>query len=1242
MIKRILFLFISISFFSVSLHAQATLSVDGVGDIYALRAVYGPNIEEAFEAEIILAEDASAPTSDACSSILNEVAGKIVLIDRGSCGFVDKTLAAQAAGARAVVICNNDPTNPNQLPLAGGEDMGQVIIPTVGITLNTCNAIKTALESGAINATLTPSDNILCFEAQDIEPGTYTVDSIYADPVLSNLGGAPSNPEDGDVTAAVWYTYTPPADGILTVSSCEGGADTRLWIHTGSCDVFGLNLTTIVGNDDACIFDSDNLEDEYASLVSLPVEGGVTYIIEWDNRWESNGFDFSLEFEETEVVLLPGQVCDSAIVIQPGTYTIDTITEFGQTGVYNVNGSQWYSFTPEFTGLMSVSSCLGSTDTVNTRLLIHQGTCNALEQLILSDDECPIFEGDADDLAAAVGNIAVSEGETYLIEWSGRRDARGFDFTLTLDSLPSVEVSFTVDMSLETVGTDSVNMIWATGVPDDVTSVNVVEMNDDDGDGKWTASLPLMTLDTISYAFVNGDLGGSFDNVESVPSECGMPTTLGFNMRSLVVTATESQAVEVVCFNFCRSCGPENCESPFVVFNDDFENYQTGVLGPQSDRWTTWSGTEGGDEDGIVSTDLANSGTQSLKIEGDNGPQDVLLLLGDQTAGHFILRWKLFVPAGKQAYYNIQKFQDEAGAEFGLQAAFDTSGVVEIDAGEARVKSSSFSHDEWIDIEHYIDLNNDNIRLYIDGNFVHAWPFSSESFEENGTKQLGAVDFFPAQGDHLYYIDDIFFAEIPAAQDGQYAHTAVVVEAGMHTTPEIACFGAGFNRRSNGRGGAGYWYSYEANADGYIGVGSCEGGADSRVWVFGNGAQNLNVLGVNDDLCPIEAGSNDFFASYREVPVQAGETYLIMFDNVWEDTGFDWSLELIEGDLPAGNFCESAIAIEPSTITIDTLNGNAAVAGPNISFFSADLTNYANTEWYTFTPENDGTMGVFTCESLPPRSAVFVYDGSCGFDSLMLVATANNENNQGAIGCDPTEAIQNIAVKGGTTYYIEWGSKFDGARGGFDFELTFGTPAVDVSFTVDASILVSEGILSGQGIYIGGEFNNFVPTQMTDEGDNIYTFQTRLMKGDTVEYNFYNGPFDAENIDLSFGEDCVLDAFGTRFVVIGEDNQDVPMSCFGFCTTCDVVGIDDLAFAQSFNVFPNPAQDFVTLQYEFEQPTEIVIELSNALGQIVVRKQLGSVVTGSERLELNGLAAGLYQLSVKSGAQINTKLLVVE
>ena len=78
-----------------------------------------------------------------------------------------------------------------------------------------------------------------------------------------------------------------------------------------------------------------------------------------------------------------------------------------------------------------------------------------------------------------------------------------------------------------------------------------------------------------------------------------------------------------------------NCDNTIIC--DDFDAYVTGALGPQADHWTTWSGDEGGAEDGIVTNDAAFSGDNSFVIQGQNGPQDVLLLLGNLTAGNYRL-----------------------------------------------------------------------------------------------------------------------------------------------------------------------------------------------------------------------------------------------------------------------------------------------------------------------------------------------------------------------------------------------------------------------------------------------------------------------------------------------------------------------------------------------------------------------------------------------------------------------------
>ena len=49
----------------------------------------------------------SGQNSEACETLTGNLTGKIALISRGSCFFLDKVYNAQVAGAAAVVIYNN-------------------------------------------------------------------------------------------------------------------------------------------------------------------------------------------------------------------------------------------------------------------------------------------------------------------------------------------------------------------------------------------------------------------------------------------------------------------------------------------------------------------------------------------------------------------------------------------------------------------------------------------------------------------------------------------------------------------------------------------------------------------------------------------------------------------------------------------------------------------------------------------------------------------------------------------------------------------------------------------------------------------------------------------------------------------------------------------------------------------------------------------------------------------------------
>ena len=85
-----------------------------VGDLDFGTAAFGPDVSEAaVSGQLVQAIDAAdtvgPSTTDGCSAYSNAaaVAGKIALVDRGDCLFVEKAANAQAAGAVAVVIADN-------------------------------------------------------------------------------------------------------------------------------------------------------------------------------------------------------------------------------------------------------------------------------------------------------------------------------------------------------------------------------------------------------------------------------------------------------------------------------------------------------------------------------------------------------------------------------------------------------------------------------------------------------------------------------------------------------------------------------------------------------------------------------------------------------------------------------------------------------------------------------------------------------------------------------------------------------------------------------------------------------------------------------------------------------------------------------------------------------------------------------------------------------------------------------
>jgi len=140
----------------MTVHSPPSLA----GTIRVGTAAFGPSLTDTgVTGDIVLVDDGTGTVTDACEPIVNgaQVAGNIALIDRGSCTFVSKALAAQAVGAIAVVIANNQP-DPDPITLGGSDP--SITIPVVSITLADGNAIKAELGTG-VNVTLQLDPNQL-------------------------------------------------------------------------------------------------------------------------------------------------------------------------------------------------------------------------------------------------------------------------------------------------------------------------------------------------------------------------------------------------------------------------------------------------------------------------------------------------------------------------------------------------------------------------------------------------------------------------------------------------------------------------------------------------------------------------------------------------------------------------------------------------------------------------------------------------------------------------------------------------------------------------------------------------------------------------------------------------------------------------------------------------------------------------------------------------------------------------
>lgn len=161
------------------------------GKVFSVQGGFGPRLTSTpVTADLVIVDDGSSSPAEGCQNLQNGAAvnGKIAVIDRGNCLFVEKIQNAQAAGAVGVIMVNN----VGGAPITMGGSSAGINIPSIMITQNAGASLKSAIASGSVNASLYDSSGggALIFDS-DFDNGVIAHE--YGHGISIRLTGGPNS-----------------------------------------------------------------------------------------------------------------------------------------------------------------------------------------------------------------------------------------------------------------------------------------------------------------------------------------------------------------------------------------------------------------------------------------------------------------------------------------------------------------------------------------------------------------------------------------------------------------------------------------------------------------------------------------------------------------------------------------------------------------------------------------------------------------------------------------------------------------------------------------------------------------------------------------------------------------------------------------------------------------------------------------------------------------------------------------
>lgn len=206
-------------------YLEISAPVGIAGGYAAADAAFGPGLPSTpVVGDIVLIEDNTAPVNDGCETVTNglQLAGKIVMIDRGQCTFAQKVEAAQNEGAIAVIVVNNVAGAPAQM----GGTSAIVTIPSIIISQADGNLIKAQLGLGTVTGAISDGGSGQA-SIRDGDVDNVIIAHEYGHGISTRLTGGPGNSNCLNNSEQMGEGWSDWFGLMMTIEPGDQGADVR-------------------------------------------------------------------------------------------------------------------------------------------------------------------------------------------------------------------------------------------------------------------------------------------------------------------------------------------------------------------------------------------------------------------------------------------------------------------------------------------------------------------------------------------------------------------------------------------------------------------------------------------------------------------------------------------------------------------------------------------------------------------------------------------------------------------------------------------------------------------------------------------------------------------------------------------------------------------------------------------------------------------------------------------------------